>query len=278
MDKTLIKLYIVVIAAIALAVIAAPPIIGHTAGWAKDTVTHAELLAASADDVAMPASGTGKVVFVMDDGWETQYTKGYEVLKQYGFAACIAVIPAAVGMDGYMDYSELAELYKHGWDMLNHTYNHFSLAELGARDQKEQMVRGREWLKVRGLLRGSDIVVFPGGAFDDLTLHIMSEQGLSAGRSLKCVWVTDERGMMADTRIFNVLTTSSLENIKKEIDKAAANESTVILLFHKIEAVTDETQMQVDKQVLESIAAYIDEQGDKLSVVTLSGLLAAKDL
>jgi peptidoglycan/xylan/chitin deacetylase (PgdA/CDA1 family) len=175
-----------------------------------------------------------------------------------------------------MDYSELATLYNNGWDMLNHTYNHFNLADLDEREQSEQMLRGRRWLKEKGFVRGSDIVVFPGGAYNGLTLQIMNEQGLVAGRSLATLWVTSDNGMLEDTHIFNVLSTSKLENIKNEIDKAAVNESTLILLFHKIEPVTNDTKMQVDEDMLKSIAAYIDGHGDEISVVTLSGLLAAE--
>lgn len=278
MDRPLAKLYVVILISVALAILAVPAVVGRMSAWAADAATAAKLAAfkAAGEDQQPPADKKGSVVFIMDDGYETQYTRGYEILKRSGMSAAISVIPAAVGDAGYMDYKQLAGMYMDGWDMLNHTYNHIDLTGLGKEEQASQISRGMAWLRGRQLLRGSDILIFPGGEHNEQTIEAMKETGTAAARSLKSLWMTTLDCTLEDAEICNIISTLPLKNIEAAIDKAANNKSAVILVLHKIEPITDDSQMQTDEATLQAIVDYIEGREDELSVVTPSELLQSR--
>lgn len=275
MDKSLIKLYLFIMAAAALLVLLAPVVLGHTSTWVNNTWTHVQL-AASDRTVSVPETvdKKGNAVFVMDDGWETQYTAAYPLLKKYGFPACIAVIPAPVGTEGYMSYRQLADLYLDGWDMLNHTYNHLNLAALPGDKQAEQMKRGRTWLEERGFQCGADILVYPGGAFDEATLEVMKREGFAAGRSLKSLWLTAQDCSLEDAEVCNLISGMAFDEAKAAVDKAMNNGTTVLFIMHKVEPVSDDTYMQIGEDFLDQVLSYIANNADKLNVITMTQLLS----
>ncbi len=209
----------------------------------------------------------------MDDGFESQYTRGYPILKQYGMKGCIAVIPTAVGSPNYMDYDQLAELYMAGWDMLNHTYNHETLAALSAERQKKQISEGSAWLKSHALSRGSDILVYPGGYNNASTLETLKNTGVKAARSLKSVWSSDLSCNIENVEVCNVISWTPHELVKAAVDKAADNCGTVVFVFHKIEPITDDTQMQVEERRFREMVEYIASLKDSINVITFSELL-----
>lgn len=275
MSKPMIKIYIVLVASLALCILFAPGVLGYTSAWASETTVKIRLLAQRPAQAAEDTTGKARIVFVMDDGWDTQYTQGYAILKEYGFSGCIAVIPAAVDTEHYMTYTELADLYIDGWDMLNHTNNHVLLTGLPQDEQAQQMIRAKEWLESHRLQRGSDIVVFPGGEFDDVTLETLALNGFAAGRSLKSLWTAQAGCSLEDVEICNLVYHLNFEYVQSAIDKAIRTQSVLIVVVHKIEPVTDGQHMQLPPEYFSRIVAYIHAHQDDVSVVTMTQLLAS---
>lgn len=278
MDKVLLRLYLVIIVSLVLAVVCLPVIVGKTSAWARETATEVRLLVGSGGDKNPEtfSANKGNVVIVMDDAWETQYTKGYDILGRHNMKASIAVVPELVGTPGYMDYAQLAEVYLKGWDLLNHTYGHKNLAELPGQEQEAQVAKARDWLSSHLLGRGKDVLVFPDGMFNEETAEIMQEQGVVAARSLKSLWSAEEGATFEDVDVCNLISDRSLEKAKAAVDKAVDNRSTAIFVLHKIEPVTDKTQMQFDPGKFARLVEYIDGKRKQLNVLTMTELLKMK--
>jgi len=274
MGKSMIKIYIVLAVSIALCLIFAPMTLGYTSALASNQAVRVQLLSNKHAAAAASIEETAHIVFIMDDGWDTQYTQGYALLKRYDYPGCIAVIPAAVDTEGYMSYANLADLYIDGWDMLNHTYNHEALTGLDCEEQAQQMIRARDWLDSHMLSRGSNIVVFPGGEFDQKTLHALSDEGFIAGRSLKSLWTVKAGCSLENVEVCNILPGLSFDYVQAAIDKAIRNRSTLLIVVHKLESVTDDQHMQVSPEDLARIVDYVHEHEDQLAVVTLSQFVA----
>jgi peptidoglycan/xylan/chitin deacetylase (PgdA/CDA1 family) len=245
MAKPMIKIYAVLLISLALCLLLLPSGLGRTAAWASDASVRIRLLGNQTAKAAENITGQAHVIFVFDDGWDSQYIYGYETLKKYEYCGCVAVIPSAVGTQGYMTYGELADLYSDGWDILNHTYNHVLLTGLPAEEQKKQICKARKWLISRGLSRGADIVVFPAGDYDTSILQTLAANDFSAGRSLKSLWSVKAACNLEDVEICNISPGMDFEYVKNAIDKAILAKSTVILLVHKIEPVTEDTYKQL---------------------------------
>lgn len=271
----MIKIYIVLIVSAVLCVMFVPAVLGYTSAWAANTTARIRLLGQPAQTADATQDET-HIVFVMDDGWDTQYTQGYSILKKYGYPGCIAVIPATVDTDNYVSYSELADLYMDGWDMLNHTYNHVQLTGMTQDKQAEQMIQARDWLTSHGLKRGSDVIVFPGGLFDAATLDALSTNHFIGGRSLKSLWTATAGCILEDVEVCSIYDDLSFDTVQAAIDKAIRGNSTLVLVIHKIEPVTEDQHMQVSPEDFSRIVDYIHDQEENLSVITMTQLIDAE--
>ncbi len=96
--------------------------------WGYTSVSLADLVAALLDDTPLPYR---PVVITFDDGYQDVYAHALPILAELDFSATVFVIGRQVGTKGYMDTSELKELVDQGWQIGNHTYNHYSLRTRG---------------------------------------------------------------------------------------------------------------------------------------------------
>jgi len=278
MKRPLIKLYIIIAAAFALTVILLPGIISKTSSAAVNAFTKADLIAYNAgrrEAMALTDDKGAYAVIVMDDGWSSQYSEGYEILSRYGMKGCISVVPSLVGTQGFMSFNELADVYMDGWDLLNNTYDHTFLEALGKQEQEEQFVLARDWLNGHRFYNGSGIVVYPGGRFTEETKEVLEENGFTAGMSLNSVWDADEGCYREDIEIYCLISDTTFKQAKEAIDKAISSKTTCILMLHKIEPVTDDSQMQIEEELFEQIVSYLYENKDDISVVTMTRLLGS---
>ncbi len=277
MEKPLVKLYSVMAAALVFCLLASPVVVRRTFGASSSLFTRTTLLTYQG---SVPASepehlerDKPKVVFVMDDGWKTQYSSGYTVLKSYGFKGCISVIPTAVGTHGYVTYDQLAEMYMAGWDMLNHTYSHKNLGALTEKGQTQELVKAKDWLMSHLLVRGADVAVFPQGRFSDDTYAILKREGFVAARSLKSLWTEQANQTKENVEVMSLLSDTQLKIVIERIDEIIESKGTLILVLHKIEPITEHTQMQIEEQMLKDVAQYLYEKKEQIQVVTMTELI-----
>lgn len=279
MDKALLKLYLILALALFFAFKFIPATLVRASRRMMETMTRAELMIYNTSVKRAEAGNDcsrANLIIIMDDGWETQYTRGYKILKQYNLRACIAVIPATVNEYGYISYRRLADLYLEGWDLLNHTYSHYNLLKLPEKEQREQMNKARAWLANRGFHRGGDIVVFPQGMASKELIKLVRDEGYAAARSLDDLWSAHADGWLENIEICNLISSISFDTVKEAVHRAVENQGTLILIVHKIEPVTVDTQMQLEEELFERIIALIAANKGSLNVITLTELLAAQ--
>ena len=278
MRRPLIKMYIIIAAAFLTAVFLVPQIVNRTSSAAVFTVTQADIMiynARTKKPPVPPDKEKAYAVFIMDDGWKSQYEHGYRILSKYGMKGCIAVAPTLIDEEGYMSFGELAEIYMSGWDLLNHTYDHKTLSLTDKYEQADQLMMTRDWLKKHRFNSGMDIVIYPGGAFTEETQIILEENRFTAGISLKSVWDARLGSFREDIEIYNFISSASFSDARAAIDKAISSKNTVLLMLHKIEPITEDSCMKINENMLEQIARYLDENNERISVVTMTELLGS---
>ncbi|MDD4036133.1 MAG: polysaccharide deacetylase family protein [Bacilli bacterium] len=209
------------------------------------------------------------VIIMMDDGWESQYRIGYNYMEKYNIKGSIAVIPSHVGTTNYINKASLYFMYLNGWDLLNHTYSHYNLSKINNKKQKKEIKKGMDWLK-KNNFSNNNILIYPEGGYNQDVLNTMDELGIINGRG------TDEgfnpkNVPGSDTiKIKNVLSNINSNEVCNWIDKAIDNNLTLILLFHKLEQVTDKSLMQYDIGEFYKIIDYLYLNKDKLNIITYS--------
>lgn len=222
------------------------------------------------DALYMIHAKKGNVIFMMDDGWESQYTVGYPLLSKYDIPGNVAVIPSLVGNENYMSKRQLQRLYNEGWDFLNHTETHMDLSTLMLSDQRREIMNGMNWLNEHNFTRTSDCVAYPYGAYDDDTFTVLEEINSPFGRSIIQNIETNSPGEEFRRRVINLVPYVSIEMAKKELDVAVATGETVIFLTHKYG--DSEDSMYCSEEKFEAILKYASELRDtgQIQITTVS--------
>lgn len=128
---------------------------------------------------------TGAYPIYVDDGYASAFYTIYPILKKYGIPATLAVITDRVGKPGYVTWENVKELDDNGWDIVNHTTDHAPL-DLQKEEQQERKILGAmNALRDNGLVRRSDFLVFPYGAWNDKTSAVMKKLGIVGARGTR---------------------------------------------------------------------------------------------
>lgn len=65
------------------------------------------------------------IAITFDDGYESNYTNAFPVLKKVGLHATIFIIPALVGTEGYLNWNQIIEMSESGFVGIgSHTMTH----------------------------------------------------------------------------------------------------------------------------------------------------------
>lgn len=210
------------------------------------------------------------IIIMMDDGWKTQYDIGYKYMSKKNIKASIAVIPNLVGHSKYMNLNNLQTLYDHDWDLLSHTYSHIDLKNKDYNTQYDQIKKAKDWLDRYGFEDNSNILIYPNGDYNETTINVMKKLNIVAGRTIKDDFNSKYPSDLYDTKVKNVISNLDPSVVYGWIDNAIQNDETLILLFHKLETVTDKSKTQYDVKNFYKIIDYIDKQRNDENVITFS--------
>jgi len=78
-----------------------------------------------------------RIAYRLDDGLDTQYTRFYDVFREYGFTGTVGIITNRIDSDqtssygtGYMTSDQVVEMHNDGWEMASHSHTHADLTTL----------------------------------------------------------------------------------------------------------------------------------------------------
>ncbi|WP_088073019.1 polysaccharide deacetylase family protein [Gottfriedia luciferensis] len=217
------------------------------------------------------------IIFTMDDGWETQFTQGFHILKENGIKGSIAVIPTKVDTEGYMSLSQLNTLYNSGWDLMNHTNTHRHLSRLSKKQQKSELNGARTWLNNHCFKRASNIAVYPYGSYNQDTLKTLQEEHYRSARTI-ADGIQPNNGNKYLVRTINLLPSTDIEWVKEQIDKAINKRQTIVFTNHRFEQKADKAQMNFDPAKFKTIVNYVESKKDNLNILTYSEWLDLKGI
>lgn len=127
-----------------------------------------------------------KVVLTFDDGYATVLSNAYPYLNARGIKATCYVISDTVqdaGATSYMRKSNLDTLYNAGWDISNHTKNHYDLSTFTHADQLTQLQTCMNYLQSCGYTRSYMHVAYPVGKYNSDTISICNNLGIKTART-----------------------------------------------------------------------------------------------
>lgn len=124
------------------------------------------------------------VVITFDDGYRSNYTYAYPILKELGFKATIFVISDFIDNDLYMTKTQLKELSDYGLDIESHTAKHEDLSLLNKEMQVETMIKSKETLESL-LGKKVNYIAYPFGRMNGDTKKAAEIAGYKLGFNLQ---------------------------------------------------------------------------------------------
>lgn len=227
----------------------------------------------SIDSIVFEKIMTAKVIFMMDDGWLSQYTEAFPLLHERGLRGNIGVIPTWVDdtpeptWEKVMSLSQLDEMYRYGWDLFNHTYSHRNLTTLSAEEAVNQVVDCKDWLSGEGYTRASDILGYPYGGHNTAIVEALKPH-VRYARSLVEGLESDPTNTPLSGKTRNVVQHSA-SVLTGYVDEAISTGQTLVFCSHMI-AETPTDSMQYKKTDFITLLDYIKSKKSQIENVTLS--------
>lgn len=209
-----------------------------------------------------------KISFTFDDGSASNITNVAPVLSRYGYTGTAYITTDCVGLvtipnnceadEGipYMTWAQIRALQStYQWEIGSHSVSHPLMTEINADKLEREVANSKAALAAQGI----DATAFatPYGDYNDKVLSAVAK------------YYTSHRGF-ADTgynswpysnyvlRVQQVQYGVSVETVKGYIDRAVADDSWLILVFHDVQTSpsTDPDDYQYATDDLDAIAAY----------------------
>ena len=127
---------------------------------------------------SMPESVTSDNVVILnfEDGRKSRFIEAKPILDKYGFKATFYVVCNYLGnKPGYMDWSEVRQLYKEGNDVGSHSMNHFDVEKLSKKDLKFEIAGSKNCLEQHGIHATSFAYPFNRGSEDNKVIKGVSK-------------------------------------------------------------------------------------------------------
>ncbi len=116
-------------------------------------------------------SGSGKLVFIYDDGTTADYAETYPVHQEAGVPGCFAVVSGLIGTEGRLTKNQLLDINAAGHEIISHTIKHRALGSLEVTKDVEKgdvKVYGRS--NRFGELPGDDVRIFDSEKHETVTV------------------------------------------------------------------------------------------------------------
>ncbi len=210
---------------------------------------------------------TGAVSITFDDGYLTQYQNAAPKLNAAGFKATFYIITQQLadnGFSGFMQRSQVTQLFNQGHEIGAHTRTHPHLPTLSQAQQLSEIQGSRTDLLNMSV---GPILSFaaPYGDYNATTLQTIKDAGFAGARAT-LPGVANPALDHYQLPIFSVESTTTLNDVKLAIDNAVAAKEWLILVFHRIDTIPD--QYTTSPQTFNQIIDYLSAQG--VPVVTIS--------
>jgi peptidoglycan/xylan/chitin deacetylase (PgdA/CDA1 family) len=105
------------------------------------------------------------VVLTFDDGLTSDYEIAFPLLAEFGMKAAFFLNTATIGQSGYLDWTQITEMQRHGMSFQSHSHHHVDLTVLPTPALDAELTESKLRLE-DGLGRRVDFLSAPHGMLD----------------------------------------------------------------------------------------------------------------
>lgn len=178
-----------------------------------------------------PASAKGLISLTFDDGWANQVTNAAPIMKAANMPGTFYLISGVLGAGEYMSVAQAKSLQEAGSEIGSHTVSHQNLSILDPAALTRELADSKQALEAR--FGPVTSFAYPYGS-SNATVQAEVAKYYSSARSTGPG--NNVRGNYSrySLRIGYVLNTTPLATVQGWIDDAKANNSWLILCYHRV--------------------------------------------
>lgn len=132
------------------------------------------------------------IVFTFDDSYESVYTHGFPLMKDFGFRATVFVIAGYVGRSNawdvnlgglrfvHLSWDQIRELVQAGFEIASHTFTHPDLTRVDEKRLVDELERSKKMLEDRFGI-SVPFIAFPFGKANATVLRACRRAGYTHG-------------------------------------------------------------------------------------------------
>jgi peptidoglycan/xylan/chitin deacetylase (PgdA/CDA1 family) len=225
--------------------------------------------AASFDDMRISPAGSGVPALLLrfDDGYTSQYTTIFPLLKSHNIRGTLFFTTNGGGIS----WDHLREMAAAGWIIGNHTQTGTVLTTLSEADQEATIAGAEATLIAQGLPAGAKYVAYPTGASNADTMTAMANTGMLLGmHGASSAFVP---GLLPFNNLYRTMgcdgidSSISLATAQAKVDTAIANKTVLSLFFHGLDV-----GGQWDTATFTSFIEYVVSKRDEIALITVDDL------
>lgn len=146
----------------------------HTKGYHSLSLT--DFVAHVTGQAVLPRK---PVIITFDDGYESEYSLAYPILRNYGFTATFFVVVGWIGRLGMLSWDQIEEMSRNGMAIDSHTLSHPYLTELSREQIKVELSESKAILEGK-MGKPVAFLGIPGGMYNNLVKEVAQETGYMA--------------------------------------------------------------------------------------------------
>ncbi len=149
------------------------------------TISLDQLLDGFAGKLPLPSK---PVIITFDDGWKTQYTSAFPLLKQRKLTATFYVVSSYMGYGAYFDWAMTKEISDAGMTIAGHTIDHSDLSKKSVTEIDRQLRESKAALEKQLGITVTHFA-YPYGAYTNVIADALKRDGYRSATTLNPTFV-----------------------------------------------------------------------------------------
>lgn len=181
---------------------------------------------------------TGMISLTFDDGLNSEFVNGFNLLKQYGYSGTFYINSGTLNTPGYMTTAQVKALVKSGQEVGSHLYDHTDMVQLDPVSLENSLQKNVTSLQaILGPSYQINTVAGPYGSFTSSKVTQVMQNALSH-RNTDGALNTKANLNVRQIHARLVKSNTSTAEIKAWTTEALTNHSWLVLVYHSIATTT----------------------------------------
>jgi peptidoglycan/xylan/chitin deacetylase (PgdA/CDA1 family) len=206
------------------------------------------------------------VILSFDDGAISMFNTVMPLINAYNYKGTFFVVPSWVNASGFMNLTQIKELYKQGHDIGNHGYCHLNATGQTVNDIQADVENYIKWAIDNNISRAAYHFAYPDGVYSSNSNTALNNAGILSARTILSGYNIPQANLKY-MYSYLVLNTTTLNDIKTFYQKSINIGANVEFIIHNV---VDNAVMPVDvtTELFTNMLNYLKQQSARVMTIT----------